>query len=189
MFINKPGVKELLPAWRTLNIKQDYKINEELYIGHPRSSDYTFSEVKQIPNRVGGYYYVNTYIISNDNWESTAKVIRGSDYPSIPKLIYMLDPDDYMKGSLKNIYLFGNTATLYPNTALKVKYNLSIPSLNNTDGVKIEFKALNMLLLTRPDKDSLYKWMDNNTSYYFKVRYNVFFQTSTTKYVLKKTLS
>lgn len=72
IFSEQSGFMEILPAWKSVTVTQDYGYTDSIYKG---LDTFTFHETKTVNGISTSYYYPNT-----ENWSGSVNLLRPSDW-------------------------------------------------------------------------------------------------------------
>ena len=181
-FIEQSGVKEIIPAWKSLTVNQDYGLAESVYDGLVEDAEYDFLENRgNDAADIYNFYTVPFYTIPLSNgWVST---------------LSMLNPYEYVNVFPEDFYITGLAADTTPFMGTKLLYGKYFEAL--ADGKAIQFKFLvsnyphfiqwDRIEGTeaRPGRYIISPMQRSRFTYKMKVRCNLFAETATTKYVLQ----
>lgn len=186
-FLNKSGMREIIPSWRELKINQDYKLKDNIYSVSQNEGieiDSTFDF--PIPPRSPYYVYKQNQNVSYYNFVSGSNITGDITFPK---------PEDWSSVET-NLHITGTT-NLTNNDSL-----LFTQIIDKVDtGAEITFRLPNVVnypidvvyyspspsfapnvQIKRLEPDIM---NSSSYSYSLKYRFNVFFETATTNYVLR----
>lgn len=172
IFIEQSGILDIVPAYKELNVSQNYHFAEDVFEGYPADASYEYDSQKTINGRIVNFY---TLTLAN-GWTSSMRLVKPSEWNVIkeqllitgndysintvngkPTLIYKLFPAQIDKG-VKFSFAVSNTVKKFSSTR-------SVPSYN----------AL---------VDYLHRSGNTGYSYTIKIRCNIFLHTSSKTYIM-----
>jgi hypothetical protein len=173
IFIEQSGILDIVPAYKELNISQDYHFNDDIFIGFPKAEKYDYSDQKIIAGLTVNFYDLlfagswsgNLRIVKPTEWNLGIDrlLITGDDYSLIADRPYagFQVSVDRVDSNIKISFSVSNTVKKFSSSRTEPPYNLL--------------------------ENYLHRDVDTGYSYRLKIRCNVFLYTSTKTYVMYDT--
>ncbi len=183
LFIGKSGLKEILPAWRTINVSQDFLLQESIYTGSIPASDYVYFATRNAGLLREFSYRPKPPVRTTENYPEDFYLVPFGAYwtSSIP----MLNPTTYDKNPNTLLITGGTSSGLLGGT---LDYSINLPQTTRGTNIFVRFKLKKTIQgVTRAGRlssDRILKEIAILPSQKIHFRCNIFFETSTSSQYL-----